>query len=179
VRKREKAHVGRDSIDNGLRIAFGGIGSYDRTGTAIWQSFSELSNPLNFAADSTAKLIGSNRRGAIRDRVRIYNLYELLHTAVPDTRGADISAKCSFHDFARALGFLSIYVIEVARVSLLHKIATRNVRFFTAIDVRYALFFFFCNINIFESVLESKETVLRFRGPTQIYLQEFLRRTRR
>jgi len=45
-RKREKRHVWWNLIDNGLRIAFGWIGSYDRT--VVRQSFSELSNPLNF-----------------------------------------------------------------------------------------------------------------------------------
>lgn len=103
VRKREKAHVGRDPIDNGLRIAFGGIGSYDRTGNP----FPELSNPLNFACrfDCETYRIEPARRGAIRNRIHIYIICTNCNTrpiTVPDTRDADISAKCGFHDLARA-----------------------------------------------------------------------------
>lgn len=83
VRKREKAHVERDLIDNGLRIAFGGdrkLRSYRRDATRRFGNpFPNLAIRLTSTADSTAKLIGSNRRGAARrdTKSRPYNLYEL------------------------------------------------------------------------------------------------------
>lgn len=75
----EKRDTGIRSItDYELRIAFDGIGSYDRTA----QSFSNLAIRLTWQ-DSTAKLIGSyaGRTAAVDRKSRPYIIYSNCNTA--------------------------------------------------------------------------------------------------
>lgn len=75
----EKRDTGIRSItDYELRIAFDGIGSYDRTA----QSFSNLAIRLTWQ-DSTAKLIGSyaGHTVAVDRKSRAYIIYSNCNTA--------------------------------------------------------------------------------------------------
>lgn len=86
MRGREKGH--RDSSDNGLRIAFDGIGSYDR----MAQSFPNLAIRLTWQDFDckTYRIVRRSHRTLIDTKSRPYIMYSNFNTAESRTLSIDM-----------------------------------------------------------------------------------------